>query len=236
MNDPTSFFRLASDCVRLCLEEPPMAEAALLKERGKRDQELSKRRERRRRHKMLPDESDEEAEQVLFGGPLWHVTLPIPSGMLARVFEYSQTHELTFMGVTGRLVGLSGTHAGWVVSVEGHGAGRTGAITGTLSYGSDVEREAATGQWVKCPYGQFQVTRLLPKVDSKPYGCDVSIGATFQRPGLFERLSRSTLERFEINATRARPIVAGSFGRAKTFLLPDIYFAERKPAVEVDSK
>ena len=236
MNDPAQFFRLASDCVRLCLEEPPIAEAALLKERGRRDQELSNRRERRRRHKMLPEETDEEAEQVLFGGPLWSVTLPVPAGLLARLFEYAQTHELTYQGVTGRLVGLSGTDAGWCVSVEGSGRGRTGAITGTLSYGSDVERDAATGKWVECPYGQFQVTRLLPEITSKPYGCDVSIGATFQRPGIFERLCRSTLERFEINATRARPVVSGAFGRAKTLILPDIRLVEQKPALEVDTK
>jgi hypothetical protein len=229
---PADLLYLASSCMSACCSEPPDAESALMQERGRRSEAVKARRERRR-HNGMPDETDDDAERILYGGPLWSVTLPVMKGLLPRLFEYAQNHELELFGIRGRLAALKAEPTGWIATVEGTGHGREGSVTGNLTYASNWEKDVATGQWMPCSYGKWRLTRVLPEIQAKPYGCDVKFGAEFVRPGWFSRLLSGSLEHIEVHANYARPIVNS---RAKTFLLPDIRFVEQRPAVVVEGK
>lgn len=229
---PADLVYLASSCLSACCSEPPEAEPALMQERGRRSEAMKARRERRR-HNGMPDETDDDAERILYGGPLWHVTLPVLKGILPRLFEYAQNHELELFGIRGRLTALKAEPTGWLTTIEGSGHGREGSVTGKLSYASDWEKDVATGAWMECSYGKWQITNVFPEVIAKPYGCDVKFGAKFVRPGWFSHLLSASLSHVEVHATYARPVLSS---RAKTFLAPDIRFVEQRSSFVVEGK
>jgi hypothetical protein len=232
---PADLVTVASSCLTAFCAEPPQEERALMKERERRDSELMKRRARRQRHGM-PEESDDEAEQIAFGGPLWDLTVPIPAGILPRVFEYAQTHEVEVFGIRGKLAALKAEPEGWLVTVEASGYGRDGSLTGRLTYGSDREKAIATGAWTQCQFGKWHLTDPFPRLMGHPQGCDVRFGAEFVRPGMFERQIKTGLDRIEVRGNRARPFVSGTFRRLKTFLLPDVVLKEHPAGLLVESK
>lgn len=229
---PADFLTIASQCLTACCSEPPQAESALMQERSRRHEALKARRERRKTI-GLPAEADDQAESVLYGGPLWSVPVPIPAGILPRVFEYAQNHELELFGITGKLTALKAEPSGWIATVEGSGHGREGSVTGRLTYASDWEKNVATGQWMQCSYGKWRITAVFPLIEAKPYGCDVKFGAEFQRPGWFSRWLSGSLTHVEVHSTYARPILSS---RSKTFLAPDLRWVERKAPVAVEVK
>jgi hypothetical protein len=232
---PSDFLTVASTCLTAFCSEPPQAEAAMMQERERRDHELMKRRHRRQQHGM-PEETDDEAEAIAFGGPLWELTVAIPGGILPRVFEYAQTREVELFGVRGTLTALKAEADGWLVTVEASGYGRDGSLTGRLTYGSDREKAIATGAWMQCQWGKWRLTDPFPRLTAHPQGCDVRCGAEFIRPGLFERQIKTGLDRVEVRGNRARLLVTGTFRRLKNLILPDVVMKEHSAALLVEAK
>jgi hypothetical protein len=239
----TSLTTLLTDCLTACCSEPPMGERALMRERASRDRDMAKRRELRRA-KRLPEENEYAVELEAYGGPLWDYPVRIPEGILPRVFDYAMTKQVTWQGVSGSLTDVRGTQEGVAFRVTASADGILGrhvtaTTVGLIPYkpddksGKNIERDFCTGQWVDCPYGRVRVSRLMPDLQAMPYGADLRIGASFERPGWFRRVFSASLEKLEIHGTRARPVVDS---RVKTFLLPDIRFVETPAALQVESK
>jgi len=230
------FLTLTAAVLTAAGSEPLEDERALLRKRQERFAAMESRRATRRRLR-LDDESDDHAETILYGGPLWNVRQTVPAGVVQRVIDYAVRQEVTIGGVRGSLKGIKGTPDGLVVTVEAN-FGERGPITNTTTIGysttdGGLERNLALGNWVKVPYGEVRLTRLVPELRPTAYGAEVRIGAEFRRPGWFQRLFSGRLDHIELHPHKARPVVDS---KVKTLVLPDIVLVEKPVAVEVEAK
>lgn len=221
---------LAIACLTASCSQRPSGEPALIRERQKRDKELSARRLRRKAAK-LREESQFEAEVAAFGGPLWGVTVPVPAGVLDHLFRYAAEQKVYVGGSWGKLLDVKGLPEGLLVTAEAELFGRMTRLSGAIEYSktNDAEKTLCTGSWYDAGYGELKLNTLFPRVVQASYGAFVGIGASARREaGFIGRIFAGKYYDAEIlglEVTReGAEIVTTS--RAKNFLLPHIRFAE----------
>lgn len=235
--------------------DPPMGSGPLLREHAKRERVLSERRQLRRANR-LRDETEVEAEVQAFGGPLWSVSVPVNTAIIARVIQFAKDGERFVWGDDWvSLTGVTATEKSATATVQGSAKKHSVTSTFDIAYAADTngvltaegidERTLCMGDWLKCPYGEVRITParnaagvrdLRPGVKEKDYGCDVTIRAAARRRigkflGIFgDGYIDADIQGFRITPTYGELVTSS---RAKSFVLPKFNW-QVKTGIEVE--